>query len=289
MFHPGTNKEKTSKNVSLKVRDDGTILTLAGPDGSISSPFYWSSSDQAYIAKIYVFADVEEKGRGDGDHDISSESKSDEYVRIKIILIPAPPEASFTASTTSGIAPLDVTFTDTSTGDDLATWESDFGDGNTSTDQNPTHNFTVGSYEITLTVTNSSGKTSTDSINITVLPELPYVTIFDPKAGVEWKSDKDRWIKFRSHYLNTNHPIRVQYSCDLGKRWVTCDHGDVGIQYDSKLGYHFTRFKWKMDKKGTKDMSRPQALVRVLDRKTGRVLGVSAPFRTNRASGDRKW
>jgi PKD repeat protein len=74
---------------------------------------------------------------------------------------PSAPQAAFTASPTSGTAPLPVTFTDTSTGTPTS-WSWDFGDGSSSTLQNPSHTYaTGGSYTVTLTATNSSGATST--------------------------------------------------------------------------------------------------------------------------------
>ncbi len=68
---------------------------------------------------------------------------------------------SFTASVTSGTVPLTVEFTDTSGGEPEA-WEWDFGDGETSDEQNPTHTYeTAGTYDVTLTVTYDG---SSDSI-----------------------------------------------------------------------------------------------------------------------------
>lgn len=61
-----------------------------------------------------------------------------------------------------------VKFTDTSVG--AASWAWDFGDGLTSTEQNPTHRFKeVGSYNVTLTVTDTSKATSimTKTVQIT--------------------------------------------------------------------------------------------------------------------------
>ncbi|MBN2379414.1 PKD domain-containing protein [candidate division WOR-3 bacterium] len=66
-------------------------------------------------------------------------------------------EAAFSASPTSGAPPLEVTFTDESEGDP-SSWEWDFGDGNTSTGENPTHAYAdTGSFDITLVVSNENG------------------------------------------------------------------------------------------------------------------------------------
>jgi FOG: PKD repeat len=69
-------------------------------------------------------------------------------------------KADFTVSSTSGCGlPQSVTFTDKSEKPD--TWEWDFGDGNTSTEQNPIHTYTEeGEYTVTLKVTNTKYNTS---------------------------------------------------------------------------------------------------------------------------------
>ena len=85
---------------------------------------------------------------------------------------PAAPAASFTATPTSGTAPLDVVFTDTSTGSPTS-WSWAFGDGGTSTVQNPTHSYAgAGTYTATLTAGNSTGS-STASVTITVSATTP--------------------------------------------------------------------------------------------------------------------
>ena len=72
----------------------------------------------------------------------------------------SPPVAAFSGSPTSGTAPLAVTFTDASTGGPTA-WSWDFGDGTSSTAQNPVHTYAAaGSYSVSLTVTNSGGSNS---------------------------------------------------------------------------------------------------------------------------------
>src|SRR6267378_41202 len=73
---------------------------------------------------------------------------------------PVPPTAQFSGSPTSGAAPLMVRFTDESTsgGSPITSWFWTFGDGSTSTTQNPSYLYTVaGSYTVSLTVQSASG------------------------------------------------------------------------------------------------------------------------------------
>src|SRR5207253_1879749 len=91
---------------------------------------------------------------------------------------PQPPVASFSGSPTSGIVPLTVNFTDASTGQPTS-WAWTFGDGGTSTAQNPSHTYTTaGTYSVTLTATNTMGSNSLTKTNyITVTPPPPDFTI----------------------------------------------------------------------------------------------------------------
>jgi len=73
------------------------------------------------------------------------------------ITVLEPLVANFTASTTTGPAPLVVQFSDVSAGNPTA-WLWSFGDGNTSTDQNPIHTYTApGNYTVNLTASTASG------------------------------------------------------------------------------------------------------------------------------------
>jgi len=85
-----------------------------------------------------------------------------------------PPVADFIASPTSGEAPVTVDFTDASTGD-ISSYSWDFGDGGSSTSQNPSHIYTAaGSYTVSLTVTGPGGSdTSTCASCITVTDPPP--------------------------------------------------------------------------------------------------------------------
>jgi PKD repeat protein len=98
------------------------------------------------------------------------------------------PVAYFTANSTSGTAPLSVSFTDTSTGSPTA-WAWSFGDGYTSAEQNPAHTYASdGSYQVNLTVSNAAGSDTGEKpgyITVTsTLPEPPVVNfIGDNRTG----------------------------------------------------------------------------------------------------------
>ncbi|MEA1873681.1 MAG: C25 family cysteine peptidase, partial [Bacteroidota bacterium] len=95
---------------------------------------------------------------------------------INIQSATTPPTAGFSASPTSTCDGI-VQFTDASLNAD--TWAWDFGDGNTSTDQNPLHTYTAnGIYTVELTVTNTYGNdtyTETNYIDVD-MPVAPTVT-----------------------------------------------------------------------------------------------------------------
>jgi hypothetical protein len=88
---------------------------------------------------------------------------------------PQPPVAAFSGSPTSGAYPLDVTFTDQSSGSPTS-WSWTFGDGGNSNEQNPTYTYTAaGTYTVTLTATNAYG--SDDEIKV------DYITVTEPGTG----------------------------------------------------------------------------------------------------------
>lgn len=89
---------------------------------------------------------------------------------------PSAPTADFSASVTSGPAPLDVSFTDTSSQGPTA-WAWDFGDSGASASQHPMHQYTTpGTYAVSLTASNASGSHTRVQPNLIVVPE-PGVTL----------------------------------------------------------------------------------------------------------------
>ncbi len=90
--------------------------------------------------------------------------------------------ANFSASATTGVAPLAVNFTNLSTG--ATSWSWNFGDSGTSTLQNPSHTYTAtGTYTVTLTATNGSASDVETKTNyITVTAPQPPVAAFTASA-----------------------------------------------------------------------------------------------------------
>ena len=80
------------------------------------------------------------------------------------------PVAQFTGSPTSGVAPLTVSFSNTSTGT-ITSYAWDFGDGGSSTAAAPSHSYAAaGTYTVSLTVTGPGGSnTQTRSNYVTVI------------------------------------------------------------------------------------------------------------------------
>lgn len=100
---------------------------------------------------------------------------------------PPVPVANFTAAPLSGTAPLNVAFTDSSTGT-ITSWLWNFGDGATSTLQNPLHSYAVGTFSVSLTVTGPGGTNTLsrpDLVLVTQAPPPPVgLTLANPVPGL---------------------------------------------------------------------------------------------------------
>ncbi len=97
-----------------------------------------------------------------------------------------PPSASFSAAPVSGEVPFLVSFTDTSTvgTNTLSSWYWDFGDGNTSSAEDPTHTYTTpGVYTASLTVTDSVGLTSTTQMQLAATSSTSVTLSLDVQDG----------------------------------------------------------------------------------------------------------
>jgi len=93
---------------------------------------------------------------------------------------PEPPQAGFNAEPRTGQAPLIVRFMDASSGSPTS-WLWNFGDGETSTEQNPVHEYkNSGIYTVALTVRNQYGtgqKVEKDYIKAGTAPEAQFAVV----------------------------------------------------------------------------------------------------------------
>ena len=109
-----------------------------------------------------------------------------------------PPVASFEFNTNG----LTVDFTDTSTDPDgfIVSWEWNFGDGTSSTQQNPTHTFNIANtYIVTLTVTDDDGDTGTIGKLVVVQPGPggtfgDFTEVTPPDSIFVTSQDEDFWV-----------------------------------------------------------------------------------------------
>jgi PKD repeat protein len=142
-------------------------------DTSDNSPTYWhwyfgDSDTSSDPDPVHVYSDP---GSYTVVLTVSNSEGSNSTSRAKYIDVSRSlsPVTSFTADTTTGIVPLTVRFTDTST-NSPASWKWNFGDGSTSTDQNPSNTYTsAGTYTVILTASNNAGSKTATSNNYIVV------------------------------------------------------------------------------------------------------------------------
>jgi len=128
------------------------------------------------------------------------------------------PVASFTASNTTPTVGDEVSFTNTSTEASSYQWE--FGDGHTSTDENPKHTYTTeGSFQVELTAKNDAGSSSAST---TITASYP-----DPVAG--FTMDKNLAEPGELITFTNTSEHAVSYSWDFGDNATSASIDPVHI------------------------------------------------------------
>jgi len=137
----------------------------------------------------------------------SDEYNTNSLTKRDYITVVNVPNADFVADKTRGVTPFSVYFSDKSTGNPTG-WKWDFGDGTTSTVQNPSHVYTTfgtattNKYTVTLTAINVNGddtETKVDYITVTQTPIAEF--------GVDSRQGKAPFI-VKFHDMSAGNPTR---------------------------------------------------------------------------------
>ena len=162
----GTNGETTFLNVFKKYLPDanGTTLTTA------------NIGDSMVITKSWTYANVQNIANLEAVGYIQNTSGNAVPQAAYSVAGTIPPTADFTTATSSSCTG-QISFSDAST--PATSWSWNFGDGQTSTLQNPTHTYTTnGTFNVSLTITaNGLNGTTTKNNYVTInMPAAPVTT-----------------------------------------------------------------------------------------------------------------
>ncbi|NYT07527.1 MAG: PKD domain-containing protein, partial [Methanomicrobiales archaeon] len=159
-------------------------LVVGFTDDSLNTPtsWFWEFGDNETSTEQDPVHTYTGEGTYTVNLTVSNDAGDDtlslsDYITV-IVPEPLPPVAEFTANRTSGPAPLAVGFTDDSLNSPTS-WFWEFGDGATSTEQNPVHTYTgIGNFTVNLTAANDYGDDSVskqDYITVTTAAEMYYI------------------------------------------------------------------------------------------------------------------
>lgn len=173
--------------------NSGVSVDFAGTasddeDGDLTASLVWTSNLDGQIGIGGSFNTVLSDGIHTVTASVTDSGGNTSSDSITVTVGNMPPTASFTYNCTD----LDCVFTDTSTDSDgsVVSWSWDFGDGATSTVQNPSHTFSSsGTYTVSLTVTDNDGATDTTSQEVTVSDGGVTLTGRSVSTGSTWTAE----------------------------------------------------------------------------------------------------
>ncbi|MFH1701609.1 MAG: PKD domain-containing protein [Candidatus Zixiibacteriota bacterium] len=157
-------------------------------EGCVGETIYLYNLSQNAKSVSWDFGDGTQSDQYDAQHSypvagnytirltVSNECGTDFMEKMEYITIYPKPDANFSSDVNQICTGGTVMFNDESLY--AETWSWNFGDGTTSSDQNPTHSYTVaGTYDVILTVTNECGddiETKLEYITVSLPPEADF-------------------------------------------------------------------------------------------------------------------
>lgn len=158
------------------------------------------------------------------DSNTGGESTAEGKVTVTITKSTPQLNVDFTADKTSGDAPLTVKFTDKSTG--ATSWEWNFGDGNTSTAQNPEYTYKYsGTYPVTLKVDDGSGNPATSNPTTITVKATATTAPTPTETGI------------------------LTMTLTPGKTWSDF----LKLDYEAAVSLGYATYKWDFDGDGTSE------------------------------------
>ena len=156
------------------------------------------------------------------------ENETTQYITVKNV----PPTANFTYLQLLPEVNESVQFTDTSVDLDgtIISWFWDFGDGNTSTEQNPQNTYSsFDIYTVTLNVSDNDGDTNEISMNVII--KVTYKEVIDPGVNeVDLKSEAD--ITVNINVTNSTNITIVVFSGNPTNEDIPININSVGKYID---------------------------------------------------------
>ena len=193
------------------------------PDGSIAS-YAWdfgdgNTSTQANPSHTYQSAGNYTVSLTVTDNDNASNSDSTAATIADQPPVNVPPVANANGPYT-GTAGVAVNFSSAGSNDpdgSIASYAWDFGDGNTSTQANPSHTYqSAGNYTVSLTVTDNNNASNSDSTAATIADQPPVNVPPIANANGPYVGTTDVAVSFSSAGSNDPDGSSVTYSWDFG-------------------------------------------------------------------------
>ena len=171
-----------------------------------------------------------------GDYKVTLKAISEERFNStssRVTIVYPSPVASFTTSKKSAITAEKITFTNES--EEATEYLWDFGDGQTSSDENPTHAFyEAGNYTVSLTTTGKGGE-NVSTLNIDI--ETGEFNII-PGKGITDISFGDTWAKVKEYYSDQNY---IKYGRNTDGYPIEYQDLSLRFYFASVTGYSYLR------------------------------------------------
>lgn len=160
--------------------------------GSLPLNYFWEFGDGSTSTEQNPTHSYTGNGRYTVSLTVKNKYGTDKKTIPEFVSLETIPAASFYATPAQGTIPLTVKFTDTS-GSGIISWHWDFGDGTTSSIQNPSHTYTkTGTYTVSLDTKNRYGeghRTENNLINAGSIPDTEFfadIRTGDPPLTVKF-------------------------------------------------------------------------------------------------------